>query len=134
MNVISKLEIIAERVSKMGFDNISKEIIEVKKLLDEHEAITMRRISTALSRIDFCKKHILSGGEGVSLLRWQTELDTLKSMKLCNINMDSEKSIPDDIQSLLKEILTTLKEMKQQELDYWEAWKQAKAKEISGNA
>ena len=35
----------------------------------------------------------------------------------------------DQIITLLKKILTTLKEMKQQELEYWEAWKKAKEKE-----
>ena len=35
----------------------------------------------------------------------------------------------DKIEGLLKEILETLKSMKQQEFDYWEAWKKAKSKE-----
>ena len=34
-----------------------------------------------------------------------------------------------EVERLLVEILKTLQDMKKQEFDYWEAWKQAKNKE-----
>lgn len=52
----------------------------------------------------------------------------MKPMKLIREEFPDYRDVSIQI-VLLYEILETLKAMKQQEFDYWEAWKKAKTKE-----
>lgn len=94
------------------------------------EHLTKKEIQRILfDRIDMLVKHLKSHGCDHS------EIDLLKERSLDlyaghhQLPDVHEQQVPDTTIPLLQAILLELRGMRRQERDYWETWRQAKAKE-----